>query len=498
MAATSEPADSTTSLNEGTSRKTDSGLKRRSVLSAVATGLAAGLAGCTGGGGGGTTASNDGKEFSGVTINAADIGYIGLGPIAKDAINKWASQFEQEKGASVKFNFPESETLLTSIQSGDIPHFWTGHPGFQGQLLSSGIVQGYENEFQDKFPNFLDGGLMDVNQSQIEYIYSQWDDVYNLIMTSKPYAPFAVRMDHMESAGLSADDMPTSYEELIDVATQLRDANDQSLGWQCYAGGCDLLDVYGTQWLAANGGNEGKDGYNWGDDWSAINWRNDTWTEWIGKNVALFQDHNLGAENTPSICDEPALPMILGGELSIIQMTSANHKLFMEQAPGLLEDGTIQYAEPWGGSNNIKAHFLNDGANFATKPQGKDQATWDKSIEASYAMVNYAINETQILSHDFPAGLAYHPSWKEHFNAMPEDDFTTAGNWLEVTQNMVRNSDVAYGYEAHPLEGIAPGIIGPALQEAWKGEGSVEDGLDKAATEMENHLKQSNEPWKNN
>ena len=496
-----------------TSTTSKSSIKRRSVLGAVGTGIATALAGCSGGGnqggpgdntntaggsgGGQTTASKGGSDMSGVTVEAADIGYIGLGPTAKQTLRLWATRFEKSSGATVNMNFPSSESLLTSIKSGNRPHFWTGEPGFQGQLIPQGIMQGYKAAYQDKFPNFLDGSLMPVNTDQIEYIYSGWDDVYNLIMTSKPYAPFAIRTDHMKKAGLSMDDAPTSYDELVNVATKLRDANERSMGWQCYAGGCDMLDVYGTQWLSSNGGNDGKAGYNWGDDWSSINWRNNTWKEWMGKNIALYQEHNLGAQNTPSICDEPAIPMFLGGELSIIQMTSANHKLLMERAPGLFEEGNIQYAPAWGGSNNIHSHFLNDGANFPTKPKGKDQATWDKSMEAAYSMVDFALNQTEILNKTFPSQLAYHPSWKQHFENMPETDFTTAGNWLSTTNSMVADSDTAYGYEAHPLEDVAPGVIGPALQPAWKGNTPVEKALDNAASRMESKLQQSDEPWKN-
>ena len=435
-----------------------------------------------------------------MTVEAADIGYIGLGPLAKQTIRLWATRFESKTGAKVNFNFPESESLLTTIKSGNQPHFWTGHPGFQGQLIPQGIMKGYESEYQDKFPDYLSdsGGLAPVNRDQIEYIYSGWDDVYNLIMTSKPYAPFAIRTDHMKKAGLSMDDAPTNYDELINVATKLRDANERSLGWQCYAGGCDLLDVYGSQWLTANGSNKGKGGMSWGDDWSSINWRNDTWKEWMQKDIDLFQKHNLGAKNTPSICDEPAIPMFLGEQLSIIQMTSANHKLLMDRAPSLIQDGTIQYAPPWSGSNNVQAFFLNDGANFPTKPKGKDQASWDKSQEAAYEMVDFALNQTKILNETFPSQLAYHPSWQKHLDSIPETDFTTAGNWLSVTKGMIENSETAYGYEAHPLEDVVPDVIGPALQPAWKGETSAKKALDSAASEMESKLKQSNQPWKNN
>ena len=493
---------STKTAEEGKSAGNKSSIKRRSILAAAGTGLATSLAGCFGGSDGGagnsqTTASKGGKDFSGVTVKAADIGYIGLGPIAKQALKLWASRFEQSSGATVTFNFPSSENLLTTIKAGNPPHVWTGEPGFQGQLIPSGIMQGYKAAYQDRFPDYLDGGLMPVNTNQIEYIYSGWDDVYNLLMTSKPYSPFIIRKNHMEKARLSMKDAPTNYDELIDIATKLRDANERSLGFQCFAGGCDLLDVYLSQWMAANGANNGKAGYSWGDDWSTVNWRNDTWKEWVGKDIALFREHNLGAPNTPSMCDEPSYAMFLSGQLSIMHTTSANHKLYMNRAPDQFADGKIEYAPAWGGSNNIHTNFLNDGANFPVKPKGKDQASWDKSMEAAYSMVDFALNETEILNKTFPSQLAYHPSWKKHFENIPKTDFTTAGNWLSVTKSLVTDSDTAYGYEAHPLEDLAPGLLGAALQPAWKGQVSAEKALDSAASQMERKLKQSNEPWKN-
>lgn len=499
--------------NQGTMNKTDEHdsnkerthkISRRPLLKTAAAGLATGLAGCSsddGGektGGQQTTAAGNGNDHSGVSFNFNEIEYVNAGRFAKKAIENWGLKFENNTGATVNLNFPEEEGLLTSFKNNNPPHILTGDPDIPGQLLSEGLVQGYNESWSEKWPDYHEQ-LLDSHTESVEWIWENWDDEYSLLASGHPSSGFITRKDHWENSPLSWDRFPPkNYDDFVEIATTLRDSNDQSLGFQPIGGGCDVLDVYGWQWAQTmDPSDDGYGGTNFSRDWNRSNWDNEAYNEFMTKNVELYTKHGLGNDSTPVICDEPTYAMLATGKLSIAHAPFQAQSAFLERFPELLEDGTLQWGSSFTEDQPIHGFESNTMFEFASLPKGKDESTWDRSMAAAYDFLDFGLNQTQTFSHDLTTGVGTPPAWEEPYNNVPDNDFTTAGGWKSTIQHMTDNSERMLTASAHPLQGVYADVFASNTVDSWKGNKPVSQGLQDAADEMNNRIEQSNKPWQN-
>lgn len=486
------------------------GVKRRSVIKATGTGLlGASLAGCTGtqdestptpGNGGSSTTSqaSDGNSFSGVTVNFADDGYIDVGRFAAQTLELWTTQWEAQTGGKVNLTQPGEEGMAEAFQNNEQPHMMTGGGGDLATYLPEDLIRPY-SEFQDTFPDYLDGGLHENLVDCVEFVFDGWDDQYFLMLTVKPYAPIIGNMNYFEETpGLSPDDFPPKdYDDLVRIATLLQEEGPAEVGYQPYGCAGDLIDVEYNQWAGANATGDPGTAYHYGDDWSTIEWTNDTWTEWMTKKVELYTEHGLGTPATPTMCDEPAIGMMINGQAGMVHQASSANTIFNQRAASMFEDGTLKWGTTWGGEKNFRANALIDGASFPRKPEGKDEATWNKASNAAEDLIKFLLG-SDFIRDDFVTGMGFCPAWQEDWDNIPENSVTTQGGWLDAVKPMLDEADTALGYQAHPFHSEhTSNVLPQEVQKAFKGEISTQKALENAAQTAQEQLDNASGSWKN-
>lgn len=490
----------------------DSSINRRSVVKAAgASLLGTGLAGCTGNGsddgdggdsngGADTTAqAGDESDFSNVTVEYADTGFSDVGRFAAQTIDLWVSEWSAETGGDVNLTQPSDEGLAEQFQNDEQPHMITASPGDTGVFLPDNLLTPY-SEFQDTFPDYLDGGLHPGMAEITEnHAFRGWGDVYYLQLTTKPYAPIIGNMDHFEETpGLSPDDFPPeSWDELVEQATALQEEGPSEIGYQPYGSSGDLMDVEWNQVAGANpaGGNP-SEAYTYGDDWSTINWNNDTWKEWMGAKVDAHTEHGLGSPGTATFGDEEGIPGMINGQIGMCHQASSANSIFQNQASEMFEDGTLRWGTTWGGESGLRANHLQDGVSYAQKPEGKDEANWEKSVNAAEDFTKFLLG-TELFRDDFVTGMGFCPAWKGDWDNMAENDRTTAGGWLSAVKPMVDEAEAYRGYSAHPYRSTHDyDVIPQEVQKAFNGEISTDQALENATEIAQKQLDDDDGEWK--
>jgi hypothetical protein len=161
----------------------------------------------------------------------------------------------------------------------------------------------------------------------------------------------------------------------------------------------------------------------------------------------------------------------------------------------MFEDGTLEWGTTWQGEHNFGANCLIDGAAFSRKPEGKDQATWEKGSQAAKSLFNHLVR-SEFMSKDF-VQMGFSPAWTEDWNNMVENDYTTAGGWRSAVRPMIEESDVVYSYQAHPLHDEAQSNVLPnQIHMAYDGKKSTEQALEDAAAEVNAQLEEASGDWK--
>ena len=476
----------------------DATIPRRPVLKAAGVGLlGSSLAGCMGGGQSTTTTTTDSgggsPDLQNVKFKYVDRSYYQASRVATKTVESLVKRFEAKTGATINLNMiGDTPPINEMFQSGNHPHLMTASVKDIGAWIGPGFIKPFK-DYQDKFPDYL-SDVHPTVKSAAKFSWSQWpEDHYMMTLTANPYAPFIARMDHFREAGLDPkkDFPPKNYDDLVRIAKKLQKDGPSNVGYQTYGCNTDIHDVHFNQWsAAADKIAGGKGGYTFGDDWGTVNFDNETWKKVMGQNVGLFTNHNIGSPKTPTMCDEPTISALLAGSVSMCQQSSENMPTFYNRGKNLFKNGDLKWGIPWSGRNNIRANMFVSGTSVQNKPEGKDQATWDKSLEGVYAFKKF-IKDTNVLTDDFPS-MGFPPALKSKLDNVVENDRTTSGGWLSVVKKALNQSDTAYAYEAHPLlNELNFEVLPPHVQAAFKGEKSVDKAMDDAAAEAQKLVDES-------
>lgn len=193
--------------------------RRRFLTTAGATGVAMGMAGCSGGSGGGATTGGGG------TANSEPVKFVSNNnsPKFKEMLNGFADQFEEERGIPVDIEFTEiggdyGRRVAQLIQGGNPPdiinaeQFRIGAYAVQGILRSVGdvisAVEEQEEEIPDNFKFSYEGEPRLV--PAVASVTNNW-----------------YRSDVYEELGAPA---PTTWEKEREAARTITEADNDLLG----------------------------------------------------------------------------------------------------------------------------------------------------------------------------------------------------------------------------------------------------------------------------
>lgn len=285
--------------------------------------------------------------------------------------------------------------------------------------------------------------------------------------------PFVARRDHFEEAELSIEDdfPPTNPEELIDIATTLKENGPADIGFQVHGSPGDLMDEISPTWAHGRGGEQGL---YVNEAWDDTLLDSDAWKWSLRKQVEIYQDLGLSAENSAQTSDEDAVRLVIDGDASMSQVGMLNYGLFANQAPELLENGTLQFAPSWEGESGYRGEFNMNGIAIRSKPSNMDSETWQGKLNAAVNFVNQlATVEVQQEVFDNWGLLPFNQTAWEQISTRESGIFEAATTIAEGSE---------FGWQAHPdMADIQYNIPGPIFQRAMNGQISAEEACNQAA-----------------
>lgn len=480
-------------------------MKRRQILKGAGSAGLIGLAGCSGnssdsdsggdesGSGGSESSGGDtvagtassSKPFSGVTLDYWNIINV-QSRSARTLSEEFVKEFEQDTGATVNVNWTGYSALtgskwINEFENGNNPVLYDSAMYQSGKIVGGGHVKPLA-EYKDR--------LNEEVLSNIEWTYDQLEQVWRPYEGSgpehffeipyglQPREPQAARVDHFEEAGLDIEDdfyNISGYDQLVDVATTLKQDGPADVGYSIFGAEFDCTDVQQIIWAVAEGG---KDGLYLNEDATDTNFDNEVWKDTFRKYVELKTKHGLAPQNAAQLADEKSVPQLVAGNWSISSMDFQNHGEFMAQGEKLMKDGTIQYGTMWPGKADQKGfNYSFPSLGITRKPNGVDQAKWDRKEEAAIEFINrWYTKDFQMRQFRQFGNL---PIRQDLWEELPRAEHRR----VEVALELAKNSK--YSVACHPQMGsIFSSIPAPHAQDAINGKISPEEACDRIASDV--------------
>lgn len=463
------------------------------------------LAGCSSGGNGGDGGSGgdggnggnggdggDGSEttarataegnFDGVEFAFWDTKYFRESRQAKTTIERIVAQFESDTGATVQLNQQDDQQpLIDAFDKGRQPPAWLDFMTEATVWEQTGKLVPFD-EYQDEF----DYDVMETVGAVADALAFSYagmpKDNYMLPITVNTFAPFVGRMDLYEEAGLDPDSdfPPKDYEDLVRIANTLKENTDVAAGYQTYGSPADIHDVYLNVWASALGGAEG---YELNEDWSEVIIDNDTWKTVFNQTVDLWQVHEQGTPKTPTMSDEEAVNLTIGGQIAMSQQAPMNLPVWLERGGDLWDEGNLRWGQAWSGETGANGRLLVPGGMLSSAPDGADEATWEKKQDAGLAlikMINSPVNQSTTMPN-----LGFFPARQDVWGDIADDSIP--GNYVPTLKETTSNAE--YAYQSHGL-GLRD-VFTPIMQQAFQGDLTADEALDQGKAEAQQMLDDS-------
>lgn len=476
----------------------DSPIGRRDFMkygSVLATGATASLAGCTGGGDGSsgsttdeTTSATDGSSGTGTTTSGTDISGVTLpywtwwpsqSEFASEQVKQYVADFEQEHGLTIQPNYSSFGDVAggkwqQNIAGGTRPAVFNSNNFLSGQFIEPGWVEPADNYIDSLDDSALDG--MEWSLDLARNVYKGYDaEIVEVPVSLCMSRPFVARMDHFEEAGLDPEEdfPPTSYDHLVQVATQLQEDGPADYGYQIFGDQGDITDETLAMWTTAEGG---ADGLYLTPEWTDVNFDNAVWKEWFQKYVDIYRKHELSHPNTPSMSDEQSVQLLIDGKISMMQFNSLSHGILLSRAPEMIQDGTIQYGPMWKGAADNRGAYFIYAAGIMTAPDGASEDEWARKQAAGVELINGMLSDSmQQNLHKITGGAPV--------NRNVWEDIQGQNHGLgEAMVQTAEDTIPEVGWSSHPQHLSAMfGDTPPLMQNALRGKIEPDEALEQAA-----------------
>lgn len=455
---------------------------RRRFIEASAIGGIVGLSGCIGALGGDSGSEGGGGDFEYWEY------FHSQSQVAEELMQSTVEEFQEENNVQMSMNWASWDDInggkwKNNIQNGNRPVIYDSTNSLNGQFIEPGWVKPVD-EYRDR----LDDEALENIEWALEMTqscYRGFDaNVYEVPIGLEVGAPFIVRADHFEEAGLSLEDdfPPTNYEHLIQVATQLQEDGPGDYGFQIYGDQGDVTDEALVTWTASEGG---YDGMYLNEDWSDVNYDNDIWKEATRQYVDIYHEYGLSSDRATTASNENVAEMLIEGSVSMAQTSTKDFGQIRSRAEDMLADGTIVFGPPWEGAAGNRGEFFTQCIALMRKPDNVDEETWQQYEDDAIAWINKLL--TTDFQQEVPRSLGTLPVRRDVWSNLEGDETFGDSQFMSTVQTTVEGME--HGWSSNPnMNAIQYDIAGPLFQQAVRGEIGPEEACDRAAEEIRNQI----------
>lgn len=213
--------------------------------------------------------------------------------------------------------------------------------------------------------------------------FSDPDQIYGLPFNLVMQAPYIIRRDHLDKAGIDFEqnDPIRDTDHYIELCKEIQAKAGIPYPTEVYGKIWDFGDTQVNGWIRSLS-IEDSDFLN--EDWTKSTARSDAWRQAMQFYVDIFQKYQLSSPNSPQSTDEEAVDQLIVGRKSLIHADILNRGTMLERIPDQMKDGTILWGPhfPMVGGNSGSQCFLSMNAFYVVAQEGpeadiKQQAAWE-------------------------------------------------------------------------------------------------------------------------
>jgi ABC-type glycerol-3-phosphate transport system substrate-binding protein len=296
--------------------------------------------------------------------------------------------FEQKTGATVNTTWNSYGDIIgpkyrTNFQGGVKPVVFDSIGRWTGQLRSflRPMNDYVEREWDDEARAGVDWLFPIIEQQNSGFPDS--GDIYDLPFALIPQAPYIVRRDHFEQAGIDFEqNFPIrDTDHYIELCQEIQSKAGIQYPTEVYGKIWDFADTQLNGWIRSLN----LDDSNFiTADWSHSNATTDAWQRGVQFYVDVYQKYKLSSPNSPQSTDEEAVEQLIRGQKSIVHADILNRGTLLDKIPEQMEDGTIMWGPqfPITGGDSGSQTFLSMATFEIVKQEGddadiKEAAAWE-------------------------------------------------------------------------------------------------------------------------
>jgi hypothetical protein len=296
--------------------------------------------------------------------------------------------FEQKTGAKVNTTWNSYGDIIgpkyrTNFQGGVKPVVFDATDRWTGQL----------REFLYPMNEFIDGAWDPDARGGVEWLFPlieqqnrgfpDANSIYDLPFALIPQAPYIVRRDHFEQAGIDfAENYPIrDTDHFIELCKELQSKAGIQYPTEVYGKIWDFGDTQLNGWIRSLS----LDDSNFiTADWTQSNATTDAWIKGVQFYVDVCQKYQLSSPNTPQSTDEEAVEQLIRGQKSIVHADLLNRGTLLDKIPDQVANGTVMWGPhfPISGGRSGSQTFLSSATFEIVRQEGDDadikhQAAWE-------------------------------------------------------------------------------------------------------------------------
>jgi len=303
------------------------------------------------------------------------------------------------------------------------------------------------------------------------------DQLYGLAFNIVMQAPYLVRRDHFEQAGIDFD---SNYpirdtDHFIELCKEIQAKAGVPYPTEVYGKIWDFGDTQLNGWIRSLS-IEDSDFLN--ADWTKSNARSEAWSQGCQFYVDLFRKHQLSSPNSPQSTDEETVDQFILGRKSIVHCDILNRGTLLDRIPEQVADGTVMWGPhfPLTGGTSGSQCFIGPNSFYIVRQEGPDA---EIKQQAAWAFIKEWFLPENVIAVGKSSGLPSRRDLWDQLKGEPD-------RWAEASIATIGDNPGMWTGHARSVD-FQYNLLAPHGQKMLQG-ASVEEELNAYADEVDKSL----------